>query len=407
MKGAARITGVGVVSALGVGRAAFLEGLHEGRSGLRPITLFRTQGKCRIGGEATAFDPLLRMGAKDARRLDRSAQMGVAAALEAIEQARLEDGDFRRLRVGVALATCAGGMARAIDFWETDRAGTLRASLALQSNPYSSVTWLARRLGCRGPSATFSTACSASATALGFALDLLRADLADVVIAGGHEPLCELSFAGFECMRAFAADFVRPFDGNRTGLLLGEGSAVFVLERGDGAHTRRAAALGHLLGYGASCDAFHTTMPDPSGAGATQAMKRALDDGGLGPGEIDHINAHGTGTRLNDKVESLAIHAVFGSRAGQIPVTSVKSSLGHTLGASGAIELAASLLAANAGFIAPTLHYETPDPECAVDVVANASRPARVRRFLSNSFGFGGSNVSLAVETAHAQPVGV
>jgi 3-oxoacyl-(acyl-carrier-protein) synthase len=399
--GTAAITGVGVVSSLGIGRDAYVAGLREGRSGIKPISLFRTEGRCRVAGEATDFDPRRRLDRKEARRLDRGTQMGVAAALEAIEQASLNRDDFGRLRVGVSLATCAGGMERAIDLGEGLKRGRLHATFALQSSAHGAASWLGRTLGCRGPSATFSTACSASATALGFAFDMLREDLADVVLAGGYEPLCEVSFAGFACMKAFAQDVVRPFDRNRSGLLLGEGAAVFVLEHAERARARGATVQGALLGYGATCDAYHTTMPEPSGEGAGRAMAEALRDAALEPADVDHINAHGTATRLNDPAESRAIHAALGPRATTVPVTSVKSSLGHTLGAAGALEVAASLLAANEGFIPPTLNYESPDPECPLEVVAQAPRPARVARFLSNSFGFGGSNVSLAVATVH------
>jgi 3-oxoacyl-[acyl-carrier-protein] synthase II len=404
MNGAAAITGIGVVSSLGVGREAFLRGLQQGRSGLREITLFTPQGRCRIGGEIDDVDPTARVSPKQHRRMDRGTRLAAVAALEALADAGLDADDLRQLRVGIALGTCAGGMAQAIELWEGWRQDRLRPGLLMQSTPHAGATWLGRLLECRGPSATFSTACSASATALGFALDVLRADLADVVVAGGYEPFCELSFAGFECMRAFAADTVRPFDAKRSGLLLGEGAAIFVLERPEIARSRSVEVAGRLLGYGASCDAFHTTMPDPKALGATNAIVGALRDSGLRPHDIDHVNAHGTATRLNDPAETRAIHAALGDRAATTPVTSVKSALGHTLGAAGALEVAASLLAANAGFIPPTLNYETPDSECALDVVANAARPAHVRRFLSNSFGFGGSNISLAVETAHELP---
>ncbi len=404
MKDAASITGIGVVSSAAIGRENFVRALREGHPGVKPVTLFRPQGRCHLAGEATEFDPTRSLTPREARRMDRGTQMGVVAALEAVEDAALEGEDLGRLRVGICLATCAGGAHRALEFWESDRTGRLRPTLALQSIPNAAASWLGRKLGLRGPSLTFSTACSASATALGFALDLLREGLADVVLAGGYEPLCELAFAGFECMRAFAVDAVRPFDLNRSGLLLGEGSAVLVLERPDIARSRGATIRGRLLGYGASCDAFHTTKPDPTGEGAARAMRGALSDSGLVAAEVDHINAHGTGTRQNDPMESRAIHAVLGPRAAEVPVTSVKSCLGHTLGAAGAIEVVASLLAANEGFIPPTLNHETLDPECSLDVVASAARPARVRHFLSNSFGFGGSNVSLAVGTAYGLP---
>jgi 3-oxoacyl-[acyl-carrier-protein] synthase II len=400
MSGSAAITGIGLISSLGVGTSAFVSGLREGRSGLKEITVFRPQGRCRTGGEVASFDAGAFLSRREARGLDRGTLMGVAAALEALRGAGLDAAERRPLRVGLSLGTCAGGLAGAIGLWRSLRDGGFRPSSALGVTPNAATSWLGRRLECRAPAVTFSTACSAGATALGFALDLLRQDRADVVVAGGYEPLCEVSFAGFECMRAFARDTIRPFDRERSGLLLGEGAALFVLERPELARSRGASVLGRILGYGASGDAFHTTMPEPSGEGAARAMAAALRDSGLGPEDIDHINAHGTGTRLNDPAESRAIQACFGARAAAIPVTSVKSSLGHTLGAAGALEIAASLLAANEGFIPPTLHCDTLDPECPLDVVANAARPARVRRFLSNSLGFGGSNVCLAVETA-------
>jgi 3-oxoacyl-(acyl-carrier-protein) synthase len=399
MSGAVMITGLGVVSSVGIGAAPFVRALREGRCGFKEITVFRPQGRCRIGGEVVGFDPAPYLSKRDARGLDRGTQMGVAAALSALDEAGLHDADLARLRVGISLGTCAGGLGHAVELWRGLPRGRFRPSTAMGLTPNAAASWLGRRLGGRAPAATFSTACSASATALGFALDLLRQDLADVVVAGGYEPLCEISFAGFECLRAFARDTLRPFDKNRSGLLLGEAAAMFVLERPEVACTRGAVSMGRLLGYGATGDAYHTTMPQPDGTGATRAMAAALEDSGLEIGDVDHINAHGTGTRLNDPAESRAIHACFGPRALEIPVTSVKSSLGHTLGAAGALEMAASLLAANEGFIPPTLGCDEPDPECRLDIVATSARPARVSRFLSNSFGFGGSNVCLAVET--------
>jgi 3-oxoacyl-[acyl-carrier-protein] synthase II len=239
------------------------------------------------------------------------------------------------------------------------------------------------------------TACSSGATAIGLARDLIAGGAAEAMIAGGTEPLCRLTFASFNALQAVDPAYCRPFSGNRAGLSLGEAAGILILESREGALARGASILGEVLGYGVTCDAHHMTAPDAGASGAVRSMRAALADAGLSPEAVDYINAHGTGTPLNDLMETRAIKEVFGARAGKIPVSSTKAMHGHTLGASGALEAVVSLLAIAEGFIPPTIHCETPDAECDLDYVTEGARPANPGVVLSNSFAFGGNNTTL------------
>jgi 3-oxoacyl-[acyl-carrier-protein] synthase II len=256
---------------------------------------------------------------------------------------------------------------------------------------------IAAVFACNGPRLTVSTACSSGANALGIASDWIRQGRAAAVLCGGTDSLCRMTYSGFNALQALDARPCRPFDVDRAGLSLGEGAAMMVLE--DEAHARRRGArvLGELVGYGVSGDAHHLTQPRPDGAGAVLAMRRALENAAVNADEIDYINAHGTGTPLNDVIETRAVKALFGGRAYRIPISSTKSAIGHTLGAAGALEAVASLLALRAGFVPPTVTLENPDPECDLDYVPKRARAAELRTVLSNSYGFGGNNTSLVL----------
>jgi 3-oxoacyl-[acyl-carrier-protein] synthase II len=259
----------------------------------------------------------------------------------------------------------------------------------------SSADQIASQLRFMGPKTTFMTACSSGANAIGYARDLIQTDRAPVVICGGTEPLCRLTYAAFNALQAVDPEVCRPFDRNRQGLSMGEGSGIMILEALSHARKRNARIYAEIIGYGVSCDAHHMTAPDPDGAGAALAMQRGLDDARVSPEAVDYINAHGTATPANDLMETKGIKAVFGRRAYQIPVSSTKSMIGHTLGAAGAIEGVAAVLTIHHRFIPPTIHHQTPDPQCDLDFVTEGARPADVNIVLSNSFAFGGNNTTL------------
>ena len=386
------VTGIGVVSALGPDRASFEAGLRAGRSGIRPLTLFDTTG-FRATLAAQAPDPTPPVDEAELATASRPDRFGLQAAFEAVAQAGL---DARALAdAAVIFGTGTGGLSSTEAFLE---AGDGDASLLIAHQPASVTDLVARHLGVHGPRTTIMTACSSSATAIGYAADRIRLGHVDVALAGGAEGLTRLTYAGFGCLRATAPgdEPCRPFDAERKGLTLGEGAAVLVLEDFDRARARGATILAVVAGWGITADAHHMTAPHPEGEGAARAMRMALDDAHLSPDAIGYVNAHGTGTPHNDAAETLAIKSVFGARAPSVPVSSIKSMVGHTLGAAGAIEAAASVLSLAHGFLPPTVHLRTPDPAFGLDYVEGVARVVEVGAILSNSFAFGGNNTVLA-----------
>lgn len=401
------ITGMGALTPLGNSVDEFWRGCVEGRSGLGWITLVDTTNYAvKVDGEVRGFDPLDYMDRKDARRMARFSQFSVAAARMAIEDSGLDLAREDTTRIGVLLGNGNGG------FPETDEA--MRTIISKGGNrldpfymaktlPNIAAAQVAMQFGLRGYNNTVTTACAAGTQAIGDALDVIRLGRADVMIAGGGEAgICELGLAAFAVMRALStraddpARASRPFDADRDGFVCAEGAGIFVLESLEHAQRRGARILAELAGYGASSDAYHVVAPCADGEGAQRAMRLALEDAGIGPEDVDYINAHGTSTPANDAAETLAIKGVFGERAYQIPVSSTKSMIGHALGASGAIESVACIKAIETGILPPTINYETPDPECDLDYVPNRSRQLdAVRCVLKNSFGFGGQNACL------------
>lgn len=400
------VTGLGAVTPLGLDVPGLWHGIEEGRSGIGPITRFDASAHdTRIAAEVKGFDPTTVLDRKEARRTDRVIQLAVAAADEALRHAELQITAENGQRVGVLIGSGIGGLETLSENFETMRSrGPGRVSPFLVPMMITDMAggMISIKYGAKGPNYAPVSACATSGNAIGEAAAVIRRGDADVMIAGGTEAaIVPVTLAGFNAAKALStrnddpATASRPFDLNRDGFVMGEGAGVLILERLEHALDRGAPILAELLGYATTADAYHITMPDELGSGAAAAMALALRQAGLQPGEIDYLNAHGTSTQANDRLETLAIKSVFGDAAKSVPVSSSKSQFGHTLGAAGAIEGIISVLAIRQGLLPATINYHTPDPECDLDYVPNTPRRATVRRVMSNSFGFGGHNVSL------------
>ena len=394
------ITGLGIVAAIGDAIAEFTDALKKGVCGIGPVTVFDTADfRTHTGGEVRDFDPRAAIPRSFRRkRMSRSDAMAMAAAIEALTDAGLLPvSDSLRTDMGVVVGGGAGGMPECEALYRDYLEGGRRLPFSQFASfcCASSADHIASALGLMGPKTTFMTACSSGGTAVGFARDLIADGAAEAIVAGGAEPLSRITYAAFNGLQAVDPEYPKPFDKNRRGMSLGEGAGVLILESLDHARRRGARILGEVLGCGISCDAHHMTAPDPSASGAMRCMTAALKDAGIDPSRIDYINAHGTATPANDRMETLAIKTVFGERAYAIPVSSTKAMHGHALGAAGAIESVVCALAIREKFIPPTVHHEDPDPECDLDYVAGAARDADVRIALSNSFAFGGNNTTV------------
>ena len=400
------VTGLGLVTPLGLDAASTWEGLVAGRSGTALITQFDTEGfGSRVGAEVKDFDPNAFMERKEARRADRFAQFIFVAAEEALRQAEftLHANDGRD--VATIIGTALGGvhsMEREHDVLRErgpDRVSPFLLPLML---PDMASGQLSIRLGTRGPNFAVASACSSGADAIGIATNMIRRGDADIAIAGGSEAaISPLIVAGFAAAKALSeandtpASASRPFDANRDGFVIGEGAGALVLESEEHALARAATPLAELAGYGATSDAYHVTQPLEDGSGAAEAMRAALAEAHAAPDDIDYLNAHGTSTALNDRLETLAVKRTFGEYAYTLPMSSTKSMTGHLLGAAGAVEAAIAILALQHGTIPPTINQETADPDCDLDYVPNTARAAPLRAVMSNAFGFGGHNSSL------------
>ena len=398
------VTGRGTVNAIADDAAAFAGAMKAGVCGIGPVTRFDTEGyRSHTGAQVNGFDPRRHIPAAfSLKRMSWSDRMAMAAALQALGDAGLMPPSAALAdRTGVVIGGGAGGIPECepvfADYLETG-ARRMAVSPFAAFSCASSADHIAAHLGLTGPKTTFMTACSSGATAIGYAGDLIRQGAADVMLCGGTEPLCRITYASFNALQAVDPVYCRPFDKNRQGMTLGEGAGILVLESMRHARRRGAAIHAELLGCGISCDANHMTAPDPEAGGAVRAMRAALADAGTAPDAVDYINAHGTATPANDRMESLAIRRVFGDRAHRIPVSSIKSMIGHTLGAAGAIEAVACVLAIEQGFVPPTVHHEIPDDVCdGLDIVPGAARDAALNVVLSNSFAFGGNNTCLVL----------
>lgn len=402
------ITGMGAVTPLGLGPDSLWEGLASGRSGVGPITLFDTAGyDCRIAAEVRDFVPTDFLDRKEARRMDRFTQFAVAGTRMALEHAGFDPARSDTGRVGVIFGTGIGGIQTLSDQFQVlyDK-GPSRVSpfFIPMFIPNMAAGQIAMQFGLKGFNETVVTACATANNAIGDAFKAIQWGMADAMVTGGSEAaIVPLAVAGFSSMKALSERndepqrASRPFDADRDGFVMGEGSGVLVLESLEHARARGAAILAEIVGYGCTADAHHLTEPAPEGEGAARAMRAALQDAGMAPDQVDYINAHGTSTPKGDKFETTAIKNVFGDHARRLAVSSTKSMTGHLLGAAGAVELIACIQAIRHGVLPPTINQDTPDPECDLDYVPNQARPAQVRVALSNAFGFGGQNASLVV----------
>ena len=400
------VTGLGCISPLGNNVSDTWSSLLAGKSGAGPITRFdATKYKTRFAAEVKGFDPVALLGARDAHKFDRYAQLAIAAGQEALTQSGLTIDDSNRDRVGILVGTGIGGISTFMENVDALRQrGPERVSpfLVPMMIADSAAGLLAIRTGARGPNMAIASACATGTNVIGEASEMIRRGAADVMLAGSSEAaIVELTIAGLNVMTALSTrndapeKASRPFDKNRDGFMMGEGAGMIVLESLEHAQQRGAKILCELKGYGTSDDAYHISAPDVNGAGAAISMKHAIDDAGLKTTDIDYINAHGTSTILNDKSETAAIKTVFGEHAYKVPVSSTKSMTGHLLGASGSVEAVICVKVLQENILPPTINYETPDPDCDLDYVPNTARPAKPKHVMSNSFGFGGHNATL------------
>ncbi len=388
------ITGLGVVSSIGLGKQAFFQALAEGRSGISPVESFDTSNLGRqLAGEVKGFRARDHLTAIETRRMGRCSQMALAAARMAIADAGLAPEALKGPRASVVLGTTMGEADVLEDLdaaWIRKGPTAVRRALIPKYGSTLLPIHVARAVGAEGTVLTLPAACAAGNYAIGFAADLIRLGKADVVVTGAAEMLQELQYSGFVRLAAMAPAKCQPFDLNRQGIILGEGAGVLVLESEAHAVKRNATLHAEIGGHGMTCDAYHITRPHPDATGSISAMRQAIERSGITSDAVDFVNAHGTGTKHNDAAESKVMRDVFGDR--RVPISSMKSMLGHCMGAASALEAIGCVMTLETGMYPPTIGYETPDPECDVDVVANVARTGAGRIVLNNSLAFGGYN---------------
>ena len=403
------ITGMGAITCLGNSVDEFWTGLKNGKSGIREISLVSPDGfPCRVSGEVRDFDTAEYMDRKESRRMARFSQFAVAAAHQAVKDSGLDLENEDLDRIGVLIGSGSGGLP------ETDQQAEIRVTRGVnRMSPYyipmmlvnMAAANISHTFNLTGYTNTCVTACAASTQAIGEASEIIRRGGADVIVTGGTEAgICEIGMGGFSTMRAlttWTGDPVkasRPFDSGRDGFAPSEGSGILIMESLQHATARGAQIYAEIGGWGVSADAYHLVQPHPEGVGAAKAMQRALDSAGVSLDEIDYINAHGTSTPINDKSETIAIKRVFGEKAYNIPINSTKSMVGHSLGASGALEAIVCINSINDRIMHPTINQEEADPDCDLDYVPNVAREADLDVVMSNSFGFGGQNAALVIK---------
>jgi len=397
------VTGIGCLSPLGLDMATTWEGLIAGKSGIDYITLCDPEPlETKFAGEVKGFEPTDYINRKEARRMDRFAQLSVAASLQAVEHSGIQINSTNQDNIAIIVGSGIGGLTTLFEQTKVlleqgpDRVSPFLAPMMISDMAAAQVSII---LGVKGLNLCTTSACSSSSDAIGVAYELIKRGDTQAAIAGGSEAIINpIGITAFNALRAISTRndeprlASRPFDTERDGFVISEGACLLILESLTHAQERGANILAEIKAYGATADAFHVTQPAADGEGAAKAMQLALDRAGLAPSEIDYINAHGTSTPLNDKVETIAIKAVFGDHAYCLPISSTKSMLGHLIGAAGAAEAAACIMAIQHGIIPPTINLTHPDPECDLDYVPNVARQAKVTTALSNSFGFGGHN---------------
>ena len=404
------ITGMGVLAPNGNSVSEMWDSLVNGRSGITAVTAFDATGyPSRIGGQVKNFDPAAWTGAKQARRMDRFVQFAIAVSKMAVEDAGLDLDKEDLQRIGVIVGSGIGGIKTIEDQHSLMvRKGPGKISpffipmLIVNMAPGT----VAMELGLRGPNFCVVSACATASHAIAEAYSMLKLGGADVMLAGGTEAaITALGYAGFCSLKALSTrrndrpeEASRPFDAERDGFVMSEGAGVIVMEEMERAVKRGARIYAEMIGFGASADAYHMTAPAPGGVGAAACMRMALRNAEISPEEVGYINAHGTSTQLNDKFETMAVKDVFGEHARRVPMSSIKSMIGHLLGAAGGVELISTILTVERGIIPPTINYENPDPECDLDYVPNTAREREVRVAFSNSFGFGGHNATVVVK---------
>jgi len=407
------VTGLGVVSPIGSTIEEFWKNLLEGKSGVKRLTCFDpTHFTSKIAAEVRNFDPSHYLSPKDMKRMDRFVQFAVVSSKMAIGDSKIDLNKEDRNRIGVLIGSGIGGLHTVeAEFRQfialgpekgPDRISPFLIPMLIVNMAAGQVSI---NLGLKGPNSAVATACATGNHAIGDAFRIIQRGEAETMLAGGSEAaITHMGFGGFCALKALSAGYndhpekaCRPFDKNRDGFVMGEGAGVVILEEAERAKKRGAKIYCELAGYGMSGDAYHMTAPDPEGEGGVRCMMASLKDAGMKPAEVDYINAHGTSTLYNDKIETLAIKKVFGSHAKKLAVSSTKSVTGHLLGAAGGVELIATALCIKEGIIPPTINYETPDPDCDLDYVPNKPRAAKVNVAMSNALGFGGHNATLVV----------
>ncbi|MBI4845975.1 MAG: beta-ketoacyl-[acyl-carrier-protein] synthase family protein [Candidatus Omnitrophica bacterium] len=392
------VTGIGAISSLGEGRSEFWKNLIQGKSGISKIDAFDTAGHAtHFGGQVRNFNADKFISRKKAKVMARASHFAVAAAKLALKDAELDLKHSDRSKIAVILGTTGGESQKIeyIDEMEHKKGTDGIDSMSVIQYPVSNISSnVALEFKIKGMTRIFTTACAAGNYAIGYGFDLIQLGKADIVISGGSDAFSYLGFTGFNQIRAVAPEKCQPFDKNRKGMIPGEGAGILILEEMDAALKRGAVIYAEILGYGLSCDAFHMTNPQVDGV--TRCMESALNRAGIKPEQVDYISAHGTGTILNDKTESVSINKVFANR--KVPVSSIKSMLGHTMGAASALEAIACCLAVENDIIPGTMNFETLDPECDIDCVPNKARPQKVDIALNNGFAFGGNNACLVIK---------
>ena len=391
------VTGIGVVTSVGIGVEAFWSAILDGTCGIGPVESFDTaRYAVHIGGEVKGFEPRGFIQRLSPTGMARASQLAIAAARLALTDASLDPATLDPRTSGVAMGTTSGEPSLIEQFNDMDMAGTREAigpEFIQQYPSHVIAAHVASELGFAGPNVVIPTACAAGNYALAHASDNIRHGEAEVMLAGGSDAFSRITYTGFSRLGAIAPERCQPFDKNRKGMVPGEGAAVLVLERRDRAIARGATIYAELVGYGLTCDANHMTAPQ--GDGAARAMQQAMADAGIQPDEVGYVSAHGTGTAINDRVETAALKQAFGEAAFRVPMSSIKSMLGHTMGAASAIEAAACALAVRDDRIPPTINYETPDPACDLDYVPNVARSTPVELAMNNAYAFGGNNASV------------